>query len=449
MIAARDLTSLIEPSLAQSASAAVTGKPRFTLDGSVELESHLEQTCRQVLAAIRNAVPERKLEAVLLGGGYGRGEGGVWKTRTGDRPYNDLELYVFLRGNNFLNSRRYHAVLNEVAEKLTPIAGVEVEFKVLSLGKLRRSPVSMFYYDLVMGHRWLLGEEDLLIGCEHHRQADRIPLSEATRLLLNRCTGLLLAGERLDRPSLSADAADFVSRNLAKAKLAFGDAVLAAVGQYHWSCRERHRRLEKLVNAEDIHWLPEVFRLHKAGVEFKLSPQPSQESKAALQALHAEIAGLALSIWLWLETRRLHHPFASAWDYALSPLNKCPESGRLKNAALNLCAFGPSAVFDERILRHPRERLLHALALLLCRSGAWEESVLVRRIQKELRGANWHPARVDSRTKWGRPRARALSRSRSFAGTRRPCPVPLAVLNRPWGLAHALAAYTSLWRRFR
>src|SRR5204862_7766471 len=112
MIPARDLTSSIEPSLTQSAWPTLTGKPRFTLDGSVELERQLERTCRQVLAAIRNAVPERKLEAVLLGGGYGRGEGGVWKNRTGDRPYHDLELYVFLRGNNFLNARRYHAVLN-------------------------------------------------------------------------------------------------------------------------------------------------------------------------------------------------------------------------------------------------------------------------------------------------------------------------------------------------
>src|SRR5205814_1533122 len=150
MIAAPDLASSIEPSLTQSASAMVTGQPRFTLDGGVELESHLEQTCRQVLAAIRNAVPEGELEAALLGGGYGRGEGGVLKTRTGDRPYNDLEFYVFLRGNNFLNERRYHRALEDLAEHLSPTARVEVEFKILSLGKLRRSPASMFYYDLVM-----------------------------------------------------------------------------------------------------------------------------------------------------------------------------------------------------------------------------------------------------------------------------------------------------------
>src|SRR4026209_1598165 len=103
MIAAQNFTPLIQRSLTKSASTMVMGEPRFTLDGSAELEGHLERTCRQVLAAIRNAVPQGRLEAVLLGGGYGRGEGGVLKTKSGDRPYNDLEFYVFLRGNEFLN----------------------------------------------------------------------------------------------------------------------------------------------------------------------------------------------------------------------------------------------------------------------------------------------------------------------------------------------------------
>jgi len=406
MFAAHNLTSLIQPSLTQSTLGKVTSEPRFTLDGSAELERRLERTCRQVLAAIRGVVPQGKLEAVLLGGGYGRGEGGVLKTKSGDQPYNDLEFYVFLRGNDFLNNLRYHDLLRDAAEKLTPLAGVDVEFKVLSLAKLRRSQVSMFYYDLVMGHRWLLGEENRLVGCEHHRRAGRIPLAEATRLLMNRCTGLLLAGERLGQASFSTDDADFVRRNVAKAQLAVGDAVLTTFGQYHWSCRERNRRLEKLLIAEDVHWLPAVFRHHEAGVKFKLHPDRANDSKVALQQAHAEVVGLALSIWLWLESRRLHQGFASALDYALSALNKCPETNRLKNAALNLRTFGVSALLDARIARHPRERVLHALALLLWRNGAVEEPVLVSRVQKELRGVNR-------------------------------------------GLADALAAYTALWQRFR
>src|SRR4026208_58931 len=77
--------------------------PRFTLDGNDELEDHLRQVCHAVLGGVRRVVPEHTLEAVILAGGYGRGEGGVLNSESGDWPYNDLEFYVCLRGNRFLN----------------------------------------------------------------------------------------------------------------------------------------------------------------------------------------------------------------------------------------------------------------------------------------------------------------------------------------------------------
>ena len=66
--------------------------PRFTLDGSEVLEAHLAATCDKVLSGIRALVPAARLDGILLGGGYGRGEGGVLKTAAGDQPYNDLEF---------------------------------------------------------------------------------------------------------------------------------------------------------------------------------------------------------------------------------------------------------------------------------------------------------------------------------------------------------------------
>src|SRR4051794_37699748 len=73
--------------------------PRFTMDGDDALEKHLTRGCEQVLSGVRGLIPAHKLEAVLLGGGYGRGEGGVLRTSEGDRPYNDLEFYVAITGN--------------------------------------------------------------------------------------------------------------------------------------------------------------------------------------------------------------------------------------------------------------------------------------------------------------------------------------------------------------
>lgn len=363
----------------------VERKPRFTRDGSAELESHLARTCDQIRDGIQRIIPARKLEALMLGGGYGRGEGGVLKTESGDRPYNDLEFYICVRGNRWLNDWRYSRALHQLARELSPSAGVELEFKIISLHHLRRSPVTMFYYDLVMGHRWLWGDEKLLQGCEHHRVAPNIPLCEATRLLMNRCSGLLFAWQKLERQPFTVEDADFVGRNLAKARLAFGDVVLASVGQYHWSCLERQERLQHL--AVPLPWLAEVRSHHAAGAEFKLHPRRALTPAAMLRSEFEELRALGLLLWLWLESRRLGRSFQSAGEYAMSPIDKCPETNPWRNYLVNVRTFGPTAFFTRRSSRYPRETLFNALALLLW--GSWPLDLqLTRRLQHELRVRN-------------------------------------------------------------
>src|SRR5258706_7449690 len=119
---------------------------RFTIDGSDELERRLEGLCGDVAERVRGVIPARKLEGIVLGGGYGRGEGGVLRTQKGDLLYNDMEFYVFLRGSRLWNVRRYQAALNELCERVSGQAGLHVEIKIESLSRFSRAPVSMVTY---------------------------------------------------------------------------------------------------------------------------------------------------------------------------------------------------------------------------------------------------------------------------------------------------------------
>ena len=357
---------------------------RFTLDGSSALESHLESVCRQIGAEVRALVSPSKLDGLVLAGGYGRGEGGVLRTGDGDRPYNDLEFYMFVRGNALVEEPRYRALLGELGHRLSPAAGLEVEFKVMTLDKLRSAPASMFYYDLVARHRWVIGDDSLLAGCEHHCNAGAIPMSEVTRLVMNRCSGLLFSAERLRRKQFADEEADFVGRNLAKTQLALGDALLAAGGEYHWSCRERHQRLSALRAAGNEPWREGVLRHHAAGVEFKLHPVRSDCSREELAARHAGLSGLALQFWLWIESRRLGRAFASPREYALGAEDKCPETSPLRNRLVNAKAFGPAAALRSGSGRYPRQRLLHALSLLLWDGEVLTDDALLRAVRREL-----------------------------------------------------------------
>ncbi len=354
---------------------------RFTLDGSDALESHLALICEKVRASVRELIPNGKLECLLLGGGYGRGEGGVLKSEQGDQPYNDLEFYVCLRGNPFLNERRFRRSFHELGHRLSAEAGLEVEFKLTSFARLRTEPPTMFFYDLSAGHRALEGDPSPL-STGGTPAASAIPLAEATRLLMNRCSGLLFAAERLARQPFTSEDADFVGRNHSKAQLAFGDVVLTAHRLYHSTCRERHRRLLEL-NSE-VPSLDEIKVHHAAAVEFKLHPQKKTGSADDFRPAQERLVNLALRLWLWLESRRLAVNFASPRDYSFSKVNKCPETRAARNRLINARAFGPFAFFHPTAARYPRERLFHALALLLWEPNSLRDPSLLRALQKKL-----------------------------------------------------------------
>lgn len=409
---------------------------RFTIDGSNALEQRLGALCSEVARQVSGIIPAAKLQGIVLGGGYGRGEGGVLNTETGDEPYNDLEFYVFLRGNRLINQRRYESALNDLANQLSLDAGIHVEFKCDSIQRFKHTTVSMFSYDLVAGHQSVCGEPNIFQSCEHHLDARLIPLSEATRLLFNRCSGLLLVREKLsrqnvcgadiwsaaandarhrfgiDRPdgaspsavdatlcrrtpndgtyqlrSVSTDDADFIGRNLAKAKLALGDAVLVVCGDYHWSCRERNRRLAQLSVSELPPQFSEIKKLHAEGIEFKLHPCRSSGAADHFERAYRELSRLCSELWLWLESIRLQEPFFTPRDYSLYPANKCPESSVWRNCLLNLRTFGVKSINDALAWRYPRERLLNALPLLLWESKTPAEPTLQRLIQKQLHTA--------------------------------------------------------------
>lgn len=329
---------------------------RFTIDGSESLERHLAETCSLVRAGVARIIPAHKLEGLALAGGYGRGEGGVLRENGRDLPYNDLEFFVFMRGSAFINDHRFKAALHTLGESLAPAAGLDVEFKILSTSRLRHSAVNMFYYDLIMGHRWIIGGEELFTGCEHHREASRIPLHEATRLLFNRCTGLLFASERFAQNDFSAADADFVGRNLAKAQLALGDVILTMGGRYHWSCQERHRRLQELAGVD-----PALLSHHAAGVAFKLHPQRSTQTRDKLIQEHSSLSQIAQNIFLKLESRRLETQLSTPVEYITSKTNKCPEVPLWKNVFIHLRTRG----IPSRVTRYPREHLLHELVTML------------------------------------------------------------------------------------
>jgi hypothetical protein len=385
--AARDVSRAAGPATPGDNEVFPSGRSttRFTPDGSDSLEQRLCRICDQVREGIERIIPPRRLHAVVLGGGYGRGEGGVLRAKNGDEPYNDIEFYVFVRRRRLWSQRKYAGALCALEKELSSACGLHVEFKLDSLQRLRAMPITMFTYDLVSAHRLLAGAENIFRGCEHHLRSEYIPLGEATRLLYNRCSGLLLVRELLGQGSLTDEQCDFIGRNLAKASLALGDAVLVAAGQYHWSARIRAERFAASKATDEVPDLQALQKHHRAGVEFKFHPQRIFKTPEEFRAEHREVSFLAQRVWLWIEGRRLGHSFANINEYAFSGINKCPESAPGRNYLLTLRTFGPAAAIAPLADRYPRERLFNSLPLLLWNGEVSREPEVQRHLQKQLR----------------------------------------------------------------
>ena len=210
----------------------------FTAARDAAADAAVRAALPEIVAAVRGcALPG--FAGLVLGGGYGRGEGGATAAH---RLYNDLDLFVLLDAPE--------AAFPSFAQRLAPVAaaftarlGVDVDFTLRTASRLRRDGRRLMVQELLRGHVALdPADFDLAAwsGVRPRAAAD-LPAGEAARLVMNRGMGLEFARRRLAANGGRADA--FVLRNLNKAVLGAGDARLIAEGRYAWRLDAREAAL--------------------------------------------------------------------------------------------------------------------------------------------------------------------------------------------------------------
>ena len=207
-----------------------------TANREPEVEALLERVVPAIGAdVLALGIPE--LAGVCLGGGYGRGEGGVCAGPDGvPRLFNDLDFFVFSSGAGRRRKREIDRAVEPVARRWTRALGIDVDFgPVKNTGDLGRVSHTLMFQELKHGYWQVCGEADVLAALPALRESELPPL-EGARLLLNRGMGLLMAAERVRD---GAEDAGFVLRNLNKAVLGGAEAQLICAHRYRWRARER------------------------------------------------------------------------------------------------------------------------------------------------------------------------------------------------------------------
>ena len=241
-------------------------KSKYAPEGDAAFDKMLDGYLDEISEAIRQSEFSGDISAVVLGGGYGRGEGGVFETSGGKkRLYNDLDFFVIAENISYARLKKVDRAVASIGKDFSRRLEIDVDFgPAKTLRQLAKMPFTMMWQELREGHIVIYGDKEVLNVLPDYDLHD-LPSSEGLRLLLNRGAGLLFVRQRFGQEKISVEDRDFIGRNLNKAVLACGDVFLILRKKYCLSVKDRLVLLEKL-NAE----LAESYR---RAVDFKFSPE--------------------------------------------------------------------------------------------------------------------------------------------------------------------------------
>lgn len=217
----------------------------YTANADPAADVLVGQQLEIILAAIKSRVGP--VRAVVLGGSFGRGEGGVITGVDGRlRPVNDYDLMV-------VDPRDLREPLRALGEELRVQLGIDFVDLGWIGNDLSRLPATILNYDLRHGSRVIAGDTAVL-DTVPIRASGVIPPAEFVRLLLNRAAGVLsglqvsAAGEVIAPPG----GADYLTNQIVKLLIAIGDWHLHRWRGYACSYRRRANRFHDLATGAGL-----------------------------------------------------------------------------------------------------------------------------------------------------------------------------------------------------
>lgn len=333
---------------------------RLSATGSEDFELRIHSSLQSMGRSIADIMGP-KFVALILGGGYGRGEGACIVKGGKEFPYNDFDLFIVTKGPTEL-PKAIHNITTEYGKQLEIEVDIGVPIPIKALAKL---PHSLMFQDLLDGHVVITGDPNVLETHAPAYMADPLPVVEALRLLLNRGAGLLQAIQEASRKkadnSHRLPDPDFIRRNQQKCALALGDSLLIAKGLYRPPLHRRRLLLQQHI--EDIvpFGCDTILADYIQAADFKLDPQSLAERQPEVEQL-VPLAKEWVRVLLWTEQLRTGRSWTDTASYAddtfvREPLQHTPANivrNVFKQLKKGTCSW-----------KYPREALYGTLAVLL------------------------------------------------------------------------------------
>lgn len=240
--------------------------PRYTLRGSLALERHMGATVARAAGLVAKHFHPCERRALVLLGGYGRGEGGVIRERGEERPHNNIDFLLVTTPWSALRKKTLKRRLDAALAPIVMDEEIGIDTGVISAFELQHAPARVFFFDLRWGHRTILGDSTL-IPLLAPLAATEIEMEDVHNLLVNRASLLVINDALLDRGIASENEARFIIKHLMKSIIGHGDAFLFTHKRYHASYLEKQWRMREFANV-----VPGLAELYEIAAEFRFSP---------------------------------------------------------------------------------------------------------------------------------------------------------------------------------
>lgn len=344
----------------------------FTIDGSTAFEGMIAEHMKALREEVLNQCDPNDIEAIILGGGYGRGEGGICVAPDGSEAlFNDYDCFLISRGLSRKSRKELNKTLLHCGHHLERKFGIDVDFgHVVNVEDLGTLPFTQMWYDLQQGFYVIYGTQNVLDGLPAF-DVKKMPLAEGAKLLLNRGTGLLLAREKMQGQEENEADLAFIERNIYKAAMAIGDVRLMMIGKYHASYVERLKIYQNEINDD-------YTSMYAEAVDYKLHPTYGTRSKQTLESLYNTVLSPFESVYyrLFSEATGIDCHVDNLWMILSRHWLSGEAPQKLKSMVLNVLEVSPRSMGSRLFWRYPRIRLYLVLPSLLFQPGPLTDSLI-------------------------------------------------------------------------
>lgn len=304
---------------------------QLTYYNNKETETFLNDVMLEASLVFKDLFSKKQTEALILIGGYGRGEGGIVLENGSYRPHNNLDLLYIYNGNiNTEIVELANIKLQEIAKKNS----IGIDMSAINKQKLMRLDGQVVAYDMRYGHRTFLGDSNFL---KEHKAFSlyNIDPADIRQLLVNRGTLLLINRVLLNKPTLTKDEKKLIIKHAIKAIIGYGDALLYFNDSYHWSYAQKQTNMSELKNIDKS-----IKDLYSEAILFRFMPDYDTFLKKDLKAWNDELIRTLSSIHLECEKINLNEDNLDWGNYFITALeNKSYPRHNLRQKVKS-CLYG-------------------------------------------------------------------------------------------------------------